>query len=130
MWIKSLYFGRNIFRNYRASFLFIFAILLCETALNLAIPFVVGQQSAKIVDGSFSSMSQLGFYLLLWCGLFAVQSVIRFFSTFQLNVLGARLVANLSCRLYDRIQILPIHYFQNTNKGDVLSLLTNDLFFL
>ena len=127
MWIKSLYFGRNIFRNYRASFLFIFAILLCETALNLAIPFVVGQQSAKIVDGSFSSMSQLGFYLLLWCGLFAVQSVIRFFSTFQLNVLGARLVANLSCRLYDRIQILPIHYFQNTNKGDVLSLLTNDL---
>ncbi len=127
MWIKSLYFGRNIFRNYRASFLFIFAILLCETALNLAIPYVVGQQSAKVVDGSFTSMSQLGFYLLLWCGLFAVQSVIRFFSTFQLNVLGARLVANLSCRLYDRIQILPIHYFQNTNKGDVLSLLTNDL---
>ncbi|WP_349584443.1 ABC transporter ATP-binding protein [Alteromonas sp. NFXS44] len=127
MWTKSLYFGRNIFRHYRLSFLFIFAILMAETALNLAIPYVVGKQSAAAVNSNFTSLNELTLYLAAWCVLFAVQSLLKFFSTYQLNVLGARLMANLSCRLYDHVQIMPMKYFQNTNKGDVLSLLTYDL---
>ncbi|MBU2977714.1 ABC transporter ATP-binding protein [Alteromonas sp. C1M14] len=127
MWRRSLYFGKNIFRNYRASFVVIFVILFLETAVSLAIPYLIGEQSAALVDNDFASPKTLSFYLLIWCALFGVQSLLKFMSTYRLNVLGARLVANLSCRLYDHIQILPLRYFQHTNKGDVLSLLTHDL---
>lgn len=127
MWRRSLYFGKNIFRNYRASFLIIFVILFLETAVSLAIPYLIGKQSGAVVNKDYDSLQSLGGYLLTWCALFGVQSLLKFISTYRLNVLGARLMANLSCRLYDRIQVLPLRYFQHTNKGDVLSLLTHDL---
>ncbi|MEC7471667.1 MAG: ABC transporter ATP-binding protein, partial [Pseudomonadota bacterium] len=66
-------------------------------------------------------------YLYLWVALFAAQAALRFLSTYNVNLVGARLMAELSCRLYDHIQVLPIQYFQENKRGDVLSMLTNDL---
>lgn len=127
MWKRSLYFGRNIFRNYKASFLLIFCVLFVETLVSLAIPYVIGKQSGQLASAEFVKITDLGGYLILWCVLFAIQCLMKFISTYRLNVLGAKLVANLSCRLYDHIQILPLRYFQDVKKGDVLSLLTHDL---
>ena len=36
-------------------------------------------------------------------------------------------MAQLSGRLYDHIQVLPMQYFKENKRGDVLSMLSNDL---
>ncbi|MBU3020907.1 ABC transporter ATP-binding protein/permease [Aestuariibacter sp. A3R04] len=110
-----------------ASFLLIFGVLFLETLVSLAIPYIIGKQSGQLVNTEIVHIADVGYYLLLWCALFALQCVMKFVSTYRLNVLGAKLVANLSCRLYDHIQILPLRYFHDAKKGDVLSLLTHDL---
>jgi ABC-type multidrug transport system fused ATPase/permease subunit len=36
-------------------------------------------------------------------------------------------MAELSCRLYDHIQVLPVQFFKENKRGDVLSMLSTDL---
>jgi ABC-type multidrug transport system fused ATPase/permease subunit len=37
------------------------------------------------------------------------------------------MLTKFSCRLYDHIQLLPLKYFDNNKKGEVLALLSNDV---
>jgi len=37
-----------------------------------------------------------------------------------------RILTNLSCRLYDHVQMLPMDYFSKRKKGEILSLISND----
>jgi ABC-type multidrug transport system fused ATPase/permease subunit len=67
------------------------------------------------------------FILLLWFALFSVHALLLFLSTYNGNLIGASLMPQLSFRLYDHIQVLPMQYFKENKRGDVLSMLSNDL---
>lgn len=122
-----LYYGMKVFHAYKWSFLFVVTLMVAETAVSLSVPYLVGQQSQAFLNQVVVLNSDHLQYLYLWVGLFAAQALLRFLSTFNVNLVGARLMAEFSCRLYDHIQVLPIQYFQENKRGDVLSMLTNDL---
>lgn len=120
-------YGLKVFKGHRRAFIFVVLLMLSETAVSLSVPFFAGQYSQYFISNSHGISSAHSLILLLWFGLFAMHALLRFLSTYNVSLIGARLMAELSCRLYDHIQVLPIQYFKENKRGDVLSMLSNDL---
>lgn len=100
--------------------------MLVESAVSLCIPYLIGQFSNTILHDSNVFNFSVVQLMLLWIGLIVVQAYVRFQSTFRTNMVGAQVLNELSCRLYDHVQMLPMDYFSNRRKGEILSLISND----
>lgn len=120
-------YGLKIFKEHRLAFAYVVFLMVCETALSLSMPFFAGQYSEYFITNTTGLDQTHTYVLLLWFVLFAIHAILRFLSTYNVNLIGARLMAKLSCRLYDHIQVLPMQYFKENKRGDVLSMLSNDL---
>ena len=107
-----VYYGLKVFQAYKWSFVIVVALMVSETAVGLSLPYLIGQQSQAFLDEVTILNNNHLKYLYLWIGLFAGQAGLRFLSSYNVNLVGARLMADFSCRLYDHIQVLPIQYFQ------------------
>ncbi len=120
-------YALKVFQEHKLTFTYVVCLMLCETAVSLSIPFFAGKYSEFfIANPQVSAQSHIN-VLLLWCVLFGVHALLRFLSTYNVSLIGARLMAELSCRLYDHIQALPVQFFKETKRGDVLSMLSTDL---
>jgi ABC-type multidrug transport system fused ATPase/permease subunit len=117
----------KIFKEHKLAFTYVVFLMVCETAVNLSVPFFAGQYSEYFIANATGLDQTHTYILLLWFGLFGTHALLRFLSTYNVNLIGARLMAELSCRLYDHIQVLPMQYFKENKRGDVLSMLSNDL---
>lgn len=119
-------YGLKIFNEHRLAFTFVVFLMLCETGVSLSIPFFAGKYSEYFIANP--QINHVHIYILLaWCGLFAIHALLRFLSTYNVSLIGARLMAELSCRLYNHIQVLPVQFFKENKRGDVLSMLSTDL---
>lgn len=120
-------YAMKLFKEHHKAFIFVVFLMVCETVVNLSVPFFAGQYSEYFMANATGLDLTHAYILILWFALFAVHALLRFLSTFNVNLIGARLMAELSCRLYDHIQVLPMQYFKENKRGDVLSMLSNDL---
>ncbi len=99
-------------------------LMLAETGVALAVPWLAGQFAGQLLKG----LAQSGVVLLaVLLVLFALQSSLKFVSTWLLGRTAESILADLRTRLYDHLQALPLAYFQQRRHGEVLALLTNDV---
>lgn len=120
-------YGLKVFKEHQRAFVYVVFLMLCETAVSLSVPFFAGKYSEYFIADNQGITADHSLILLLWFALFAVHALVRFLSTYNVSLIGARLMAELSSRLYDHIQVLPMQYFKENKRGDVLSMLSNDL---
>ncbi|WP_158971117.1 ABC transporter ATP-binding protein [Paraglaciecola sp. L3A3] len=120
-------YGLKVFNEHKFTFIYVVFLMLCETAVSLSVPFFAGKYSEYFIANQADIDLNHGYILALWCLLFAVHGLLRFLSTYNVSLIGARLMAEFSCRLYDHIQVLPVQFFKETKRGDVLSMLSTDL---
>lgn len=99
-------------------------LLLVETVATLTIPWVGGRFAEDVLQHpEVNTYHQL---LLIWLGLLLTQNALRFVGNYLLGKAGAAATARLRCRIYDHLQALPLHYHQERQAGDMLSLLSRD----
>ncbi len=120
-------YGFKVFKEHKIAFAYVVFLMVCETAVSLSVPFFAGQYSEYFIANATGMDPTHTYILLLWFVLFGIHALLKFLSTYNVNLIGARLMAKLSCRLYDHIQVMPIQYFKENKRGDVLSMLSNDL---
>ena len=120
-------YGIKVFKEHKMAFAYVVFLMVCETAVSLSVPFFAGQYSEYFIANVTGMNETHAYILILWFALFSIHALLRFLSTYNVNLIGARLMAQLSCRLYDHIQVLPMQYFKENKRGDVLSMLSNDL---
>ncbi len=101
--------------------------MVLESLVSLSVPWFAGQFSKSLLENYEIYDFGYKWLALIWLMLFIVQAVLRFFSTYKVNFIGAQILTQLSCRLYDHIQVLPVQYFNNNKKGETLALLSNDV---
>lgn len=138
-------------KAHRLALLLILFLIIGETGISLFIPYLIGQFTALLATESgpvmiagvsfsldFFSMnslspaedfatSSLWWIIGIWIGLLTLQMLLRFQTGFRTNVIGAKVLAHLSCQVYDHIQALPLNYFVQQRKGAVIALLSNDV---
>ncbi len=105
------------------------ALMLCESAAALAVPWIAGLLTNTILSGGAAGPG-LSTVLLAMLGVFVVQALLKVSITYVLDSAADRIVSDLKVRLYDHLQALPLAFYHRRRLGDALALLTNDVYVL
>jgi ABC-type multidrug transport system fused ATPase/permease subunit len=111
---------------HRRTLLLILALLLADSAVALANPWIAGLLTKSILENATGTLPSFQWILLAWFGLLAVKSLLGFASSYLIGATGAGMAARLRTRVHDHLQILPLGYHQERKPGDLLTLLSND----
>ena len=95
-----------------------------ESAIALANPWIAGRFTELVIHPA--AAPGLLDLMFLWALLLALQSGLSFGNGYLLGSTGETMLAGLRTRLYDHLQSLPLAYFHEQRRGEVLALLGND----
>lgn len=115
-------------------FLVVFFAIL-STLFNIAGPKILGQATTKIYEGvmstfvggsgiDFAAISQILLGLLF---IYILSSIFAYIQGFIMSGVSMKTTYNLRKEISEKINRIPLSYFDTTSRGDVLSRLTNDV---
>ncbi len=111
---------------HRAVLVLAVVLMVAESAIALAHPWLASRFAGLVLDGADSLRADLIALMVLWAFLLAAQGVLSFGNRYLLGSTGETMLAGLRTRLYDHLQSLPLDYFHQRRRGEVLALLGND----
>ena len=107
---------------YRWQLLLATGLLLVQSAVLLAMPWLAGRFSAALLQ----ERPVAGILLLIF-GLVAAQALLSWSLGMRLQAVAMAMIADGCSRLFDHLQSLPLGWHQDRRRGDVLALLTQDV---
>lgn len=113
---------RALTRPYQARLALAGMLLLAESAAALLMPWLAGRFSAALLHRQPAQD-----LLALWMALLVVQCVLAYATAVIIESVSAHLIADACQRTYDHLQSLPLDWHHQRRRGDVLSLLTDDI---
>ena len=99
-------------RPYRSTLLFGMAVMLLEMLATLATPWMAGAFTQTLAGGISKFALDTTGLLALWAALLLVQFAARALSSYLFSVTSARVMVDLSRRVHDHLQILPLAFHQ------------------
>ncbi len=122
-------------RNFKIMSVIILAIL--GTSFAVIGPKVMGNTITVLFEGSYDLLSgvpgaaidfnAVGQLLLLLAGLYVLSSLFLFFQTYIMASVAQGTVYDLREAVFNKMNKLPLTYFDENSYGDTLSRVTNDL---
>ena len=108
-------------KPYSARLLLLAGLSAGSSLVLLAIPSLAGQMLGGIVSGSAFNARNL---VALHVSSLAVLGLLNYALASLSATVGARVLADLRCRIFDHVQRLPLGFHYGGEKGDILALLT------
>lgn len=81
---------------------------------------------SQYIDAN-DKLSALLFVCFLVGGLFLLKNIFRYFAMFFIAVVRTGIVKDLRKAIYNKLLLLPISFYSEEKKGDILSRVTNDV---
>ena len=98
--------------------------LLLNAGLNLSAPALLGYAiDHYVAAGDYPGVLRCGGWLLL---IYVLASQIHYRQTIWMGNVGQRLLYRLRQQLFEKLQGLPLAFFQQSQAGDLISRLNND----
>lgn len=117
------YFGRE-----RTLFIVIFCFTVADAALGLAVPYLIGRCiDAMSGEKSAVDFGSLGIGVTVMIASYLTDAVIIFLQGWLMAGVSQRIVQNLRCTLFAKLQKLPVSFFDLHTHGDLMSRLSNDI---
>jgi len=112
-------------KPYWLGLLGVFVLLVLDTLLQLAGPFLIG----RAVDQFILEGDRLGLTrnMLLLLGVYLTAWGTRYGEFYGMIVLGNKVLYKLRTNIFDRVQTLSLKFFDQHEAGDLMSRLTNDV---
>ncbi|MEP4147160.1 MAG: ABC transporter ATP-binding protein [Halioglobus sp.] len=109
---------------HRRALLAIVGLMLASAAASLMQPWLAG----RLTESLLGEAARWGAkdILLLWLVVLVLRSALDFLGQYYTGSVGEQMTARLRSRLFQHMQALPLGYYQQQRKGDVLTLLSND----
>jgi ATP-binding cassette, subfamily B, bacterial len=101
-------------------------LLMLGSLLNLLNPWIAGQLTALLTTGTSSFFPDFGLLAAAWAGILLSRSALSFITTYKTGAVAEDVLAGLRSRLYEHLQLLPLSYYDDQKRGNILSILTND----
>lgn len=111
---------------YRRTLLLAMLLMLAASAIALLSPWIAGQFTQALLDATMPLGLSFDQLLLVWLMILAAQALLGFANLYLLSHTSEQMLANLRVRVYDHLQALPLAYFQERQRGSILTLLTHD----
>ncbi|GAB1530329.1 MULTISPECIES: ABC transporter ATP-binding protein [Brevibacillus] len=104
----------------------VFAIVFVDALLMLSAPYLIGK-SIDAMTGGEEALSFLSILILALLGSYIFDGALTFLQSWLMAGISQRIVTNLRQSLFDKLQKLPIAYFDSRTHGELMSRLTNDI---
>ncbi len=122
-------------KPYRFSILLVLLFAIASAAFSIIGPKILGQATTKLFEGLVSKIgggpginfTEIGNTLLFLAGLYVVSAVFSFIQGYIMSGVAQRVSFNLRKEISEKINRLPLKFFDNTTHGEVLSRVTNDV---
>ena len=130
--LKKLLHYMSVFKVQMA-FIVIFAI--CGTVFDIAGPKILGKATTEIYNGLVSKVSggsgmdfgRIGQILLMTLGLYLISALCSFIQGYLMTGVSQKTTYRLRKEISEKINRMPMNYFDTKPVGEVLSRVTNDI---
>ncbi|MEK4253815.1 ABC transporter ATP-binding protein [Ureibacillus sp. FSL K6-2830] len=112
-------------KKQRLSINFVIILVLITSVLNILGPLMIG----VIIDNYILPLDIEGTIRMgmLLAAIFIASSLLTWLQTFVMIRASLKTIQNLRIELFERMQSLPISFFDQKQQGDLLSRMTNDI---
>jgi ATP-binding cassette subfamily B multidrug efflux pump len=123
-------------KPYRLQFIVVFVFAIASTVFNIIGPKILGKATTKLFEGvmaTFAGTGQgvdfvyIGNILALLAGLYIAAAVFGFIQGWIMTGVSMKITYGFRKEIAEKINRLPISYFDRTSQGEVLSRVTNDV---
>lgn len=121
--------------KYKLTILFVWILATISTVFMILGPKIIGQAIDELFSGFIKQIAGTGSIdfdriklILLWLiGLYGISALFSYLQGYVMSAVTAKITFKLRNDLDDKIQKLPLGYYDKTSHGDVLSRITNDV---
>lgn len=121
---------------YRMTIGLVFIFAAASTAFSIAGPKILGQATTKLFEGVMAEISgsgagidfgAIGKILVSVIALYAVSGFFSYIQGWIMSGISIKVTRKLRGEILEKIDRLPLSYFDATSHGEVLSRMTNDV---
>jgi ATP-binding cassette subfamily B multidrug efflux pump len=110
---------------YSGKLLAVLGLVVLGAAAQAGGPWLIGRAIDRyILPGDIDGLSRI---MLLLFGVYVVGAIASRGQVYQVGSIGQNLLASMRARIFDRLQHLPLRYFDRHPVGDLMSRVTNDV---
>ena len=122
--------------SYKLAILLVIVFAIGSSVFNIVGPKILGNATTKIFEGLVSKVSNSGGgidfdaifrTLTILASLYIISSIFSFVQTFITSDLSQKVSYNLRKSISEKINKLPLNYYDKKTNGEVLSRVTNDI---
>ena len=122
-------------RVYRISILLVLLIAAISTVFTIVGPKILGQATTLLFDGVMAQLAgtgsvdfnSIGNIILTVAALYLVASVFSYAQGWIMSGISMKVTYKFRKDISEKINRMPLRYFDGTNHGEVLSRITNDV---
>lgn len=120
---------------YKVQMLFVAVFAVCRTVFNIVGPKILGKATTEIFNGLVSKVSggsgmdfgKIGQILLITLGLYVVSALCSFIQGMIMTGISQKTTYRLRKDITEKVNRMPMDYFDTKPVGEVLSRVTNDV---
>ena len=121
---------------YKFQFIIVLVFAIASTIFNIVGPKILGQATTKVFEGVVGMINGtgsgidfvgIGNILLLLVGLYVAAAAFSFVQGWIMTAVSMKLTYRFRKEISEKINRLPLRYFDSTSQGEVLSRVTNDV---
>ena len=121
--------------KYKIAVVFVMIIAACSTVFSVLGPKVLGKATTGLAEGLMAKVagtggidfSYIGKVLLFVLGLYLVSSVLSFMQGWIMTGITQKICYRMRKEITEKINRMPMKYFESRTYGEVLSRITNDV---
>lgn len=128
-------------KPHRVQLSIVVAFAVLSTVFTIAGPKILGKATTKLFDGLMGKYGAIllhqplpsidfvyiGRIIVLLIGLYAISSVFSYIQQYQMAGLSQRTVYDMRRDLNDKLERLPLKFFDGRTHGEIMSRFTNDI---
>ena len=122
-------------RVYRISILLVLLIAAISTVFTIVGPKILGQATTLLFDGVMAQLAgtgsvdfnSIGNIILTVAALYLIASVFSYAQGWIMSGISMKVTYKFRKDISEKINRMPLRYFDGTNHGEVLSRITNDV---
>jgi len=121
--------------KYRVTVLIVLVFAVASTAANIAGPKILGRATTRLFEGVLAQLSgtgeidfqYIGEILLLTLGLYLVSAFFSYIQGWIMADVSTNIAYRFRRDISEKINHMPLKYFDGISQGEVLSRITNDV---
>lgn len=126
---------KNYLSKYKIGLIIVFIFAVGSTIFSIVGPKILGNATTEIFNGLVNKLSgnggidfgKVGSILVTVLALYVISAIFSFIQGFTMTQIAQKLTYRLRKDLSEKINKLPMNYFDKKTNGEVLSVITNDI---